>query len=269
MNERIMRYPSDALYGGKLRAHPAVARHAIDDAPLEVIDTAGRGFEEETPPGSDSKMNAGEAALAASRVRRLLALLRPQDIAVISPYDAQVQKIRQLLGDVPEVEIDTVDGFQGREKEAIVVSLVRSNDEGQLGAPPVLRRLPQACAGRGRVALGMGGIVANALADRIGNGLLKLPVCDCDLDWEHALLISPRAARRLCDIQAHTLGSSQSLIAQLQIRDRSVLQHHKQFASDLIRSQGFVWKSRPVRTTVEAQCERSELRSSSKSLQAK
>src|SRR5229473_8121626 len=93
------------------------------------------------------------------------------------------------------------------------------------------------------------------------------------------LLISPRAARRLCDIQAHTLGSSQSLIAQLQIRDRSVLHHHKQFASDLIRSQGFVWKSRPVRhrrppskngaageaddderTTVEAQRERSELR---------
>src|SRR5229473_2350561 len=103
------------------------------------------------------------------------------------------------------------------------------------------------------------------------------------------LLISPRAARRLCDIQAHTLGSSQSLIAQLQIRDRSVLHHHKQFASDLIRSQGFVWKSRPVRhrrppskngaageaddderTTIRSPRERSELRSSSssKSLQA-
>jgi hypothetical protein len=98
------------------------------------------------------------------------------------------------------------------------------------------------------------------------------------LDWEHALLISPRAARRLCDIQAHTLGSSQSLIAQLQIRDRSVLHRDKQLASNLIRSQGFVWKSRPVRhrrppskngaageaddderTTVEAQREHSEL----------
>ncbi len=162
MNERIMRYPSDALYGGKLRAHPAVARHAIDDAPLEVIDTAGRGFEEETPPGSDSKMNAGEAALAASRVRRLLALLRPQDIAVISPYDAQVQKIRQLLADVPEVEIDTVDGFQGREKEAIVVSLVRSNDEGQLGFVADIRRINVALtrARKKLVVIGDGATVA-------------------------------------------------------------------------------------------------------------
>jgi hypothetical protein len=55
------------------------------------------------------------------------------------------------------------------------------------------------------------------------------------------------AARRLRDIQAHTLGSSQSLIAQLEIRDRSVLHRHKRLASDPIRSQGFVWKSRPVR----------------------
>src|SRR5207249_3350407 len=47
MNERIMRYPSDALYQGKLRAHPAVAEHAIDDAPLEFIDTAGRGFDDD------------------------------------------------------------------------------------------------------------------------------------------------------------------------------------------------------------------------------
>jgi superfamily I DNA and/or RNA helicase len=162
MNERIMRYPSDALYGGKLRAHPAVARHAIDDAPLEVIDTAGRGFEEETPPGSDSKMNAGEAALAASRVRRLLALLRPQDIAVISPYDAQVQKIRQLLADVPEVEIDTVDGFQGREKEAVIVSLVRSNDEGQLGFVADIRRINVALtrARKKLVVIGDGATVA-------------------------------------------------------------------------------------------------------------
>jgi ATP-dependent RNA/DNA helicase IGHMBP2 len=141
MNEQIMRYPSDALYGGKLRAHPAVARHAIDDAPLEVIDTAGRGFEEETPQDSDSKANPGEAELAAAEVRKLLGVLAPQDIAVISPYDAQVQKIRQLLADVPDLEIDTVDGFEGREKEAVVVSLVRSNDKGELGFVADIRRI--------------------------------------------------------------------------------------------------------------------------------
>jgi ATP-dependent RNA/DNA helicase IGHMBP2 len=142
MNERIMRYPSDALYQGKLRAHPSVAQHAIDDLPLELIDTAGRGFEEETPPGSESKVNPGEAELAAGEVRRLLAAgVRAQDIALISPYDGQVQKLRQILADQPELEIDTVDGFQGREKEAVVLSLVRSNDSGELGFVADIRRI--------------------------------------------------------------------------------------------------------------------------------
>jgi len=141
MNEQIMRYPSDALYGGKLRAHPAVARHALDDAPLELIDTAGRGFEDEMPQDGDSKLNPGEAELVAAEVRKLLELLPPQDIAVISPYDAQVQKLRELLHDVSDLEIDTVDGFQGREKEAVVVSLVRSNAEGELGFVADIRRI--------------------------------------------------------------------------------------------------------------------------------
>jgi ATP-dependent RNA/DNA helicase IGHMBP2 len=141
MNEQIMRYPSDALYGGKLRAHPAVAGHSIDDKPFELIDTAGRGFEESTPQDSESKLNEGEAELAASQARRLLLLLPPADIAVIAPYDAQVQKIRQLLADVPDLEVDTVDGFQGREKEAVIVSLVRSNETGELGFLADIRRI--------------------------------------------------------------------------------------------------------------------------------
>jgi ATP-dependent RNA/DNA helicase IGHMBP2 len=141
MNEQIMRYPSDALYGGKLRAHPAVAGHSIDERPLELIDTAGRGFEEATPPDSESKLNEGEAELAAAQARRLLLLLPPSDIAVIAPYDAQVQKIRQLLADVPDLEVDTVDGFQGREKEAVIVSLVRSNEQGELGFLSDIRRI--------------------------------------------------------------------------------------------------------------------------------
>ena len=64
-----------ALYGGALRSHPSVANHAIDDAPLEVIDTAGRGFEEETPEASESKANEGEAALAAAEVERILGMV--------------------------------------------------------------------------------------------------------------------------------------------------------------------------------------------------
>ena len=141
MNERIMRYPSDALYGGKLRAHPSVAGHSIDEEPLLLIDTAGRGFEDETPEESDSRRNEGEAGLVAAEVRKLLEKLPSHQIAVISPYDAQVQRIRQLLEDLPDLEVDTVDGFQGREKEAVVVSLVRSNEQGELGFVADIRRI--------------------------------------------------------------------------------------------------------------------------------
>jgi len=88
------------------------------------------------PQDGDSKLNPGEAELVAAEVRKLLELLPPQDIAVISPYDAQVQKLRELLHDVSDLEIDTVDGFQGREKEAVVVSLVRSNAEASWGSWP-------------------------------------------------------------------------------------------------------------------------------------
>ena len=141
MNEQIMRYPSDALYQGRLRAHPSVAHHHIDSTPLVFIDTAGRGFEDETPEASESKMNIGEAELAASEARKLLALLAPEDIAVITPYEAQVQRIRALLAEFPELEVDTVDGFQGREKEAIVLSLVRSNEAGEVGFLCDIRRM--------------------------------------------------------------------------------------------------------------------------------
>lgn len=141
MNEKIMRYPSDALYQGKLRAHPSVAAHSIDGAPLLFIDTAGRGFEEEMPEDSESKLNPGEAELAASQARELLSRVPAQQIAVISPYDAQVQKIRALLAEVPGLEVDTVDGFQGREKDAVLVSLVRSNQAGELGFCSDIRRV--------------------------------------------------------------------------------------------------------------------------------
>jgi len=172
MNEQIMRYPSDALYGSKLRAHPAVAHHAIDGSPLELIDTAGRGFEEETPQESDSKLNEGEAELVAAEVRKLLAMLPPRDIAVISPYDAQVQKLRQLLHEVEELEIDTVDGFQGREKEAVVVSLVRSNPAGELGFVADIRRINVALT-RARKKLIVVGDSATIARHPFHEGLVK------------------------------------------------------------------------------------------------
>jgi hypothetical protein len=165
MNEQIMRFPSDALYGGRLRAHPAVAQHHLDGAPLELVDTAGRGFEEETPPGSDSKRNPGEAELAEAEVARLLGLGVPAaEVAVIAPYDAQVSLLRGRLAlQVAQgLEVDTVDGFQGREKEAVVLSLVRSNAEGDLGFLADIRRMNVALtrARKKLVVIGDGATVA-------------------------------------------------------------------------------------------------------------
>ena len=74
-------------------------------------------------------------------MRLLQAGVAPRDVAVIAPYDAQVQLLRQRLAAHPDVEVDTVDGFQGREKEAIVVSLTRSNEGGELGFLTDIRRM--------------------------------------------------------------------------------------------------------------------------------
>ena len=165
MNEAIMRFPSEALYGGALRAHPAVAHHCLDDAPLEVIDTSGRGFEEATPEGSESRENEGEALLVAAEVERVLALgVAPGEVAVISPYDGQVQRLRALLHARVEqgLEVDTVDGFQGREKEAVVVSLTRANEAGEVGFLGDVRRMNVALtrARKKLVVVGDGATVA-------------------------------------------------------------------------------------------------------------
>jgi ATP-dependent RNA/DNA helicase IGHMBP2 len=144
MNEAIMRFPSEAMYQGLLRAHPSVAGWRLDDEPLLLVDTAGTGFEEGAPEGSDSRHNQGEAELVAREVERVRGLgVAPGEVAVISPYDAQVQLLRQLLATRVEegLEVDTVDGFQGREKEAVVVSLVRSNGAGEVGFLGDVRRM--------------------------------------------------------------------------------------------------------------------------------
>lgn len=142
MNAHIMRFPSDALYGGALVAHKSVRDHALEGfPPVLFVDTAGKGWGEERPNESESVRNPDEAA----RVRREVDALvergvSPSDIAVISPYAAQVQLLRQLISQ-EEVEVDTVDAFQGREKEAVVVSLTRSNDAGELGFVADVRRM--------------------------------------------------------------------------------------------------------------------------------
>lgn len=150
MNEQLMRFPSRELYGGELRAHPAVATRtlapllttALDAPPFLFLDTAGKGFDESREPGTESLRNEGEAELVVARARELLAAgLAPEQLAVITPYSAQASLVRERLQDVAGLEVDTVDAFQGREKEAVLVSLVRCNPEQQVGFLEDLRRI--------------------------------------------------------------------------------------------------------------------------------
>jgi hypothetical protein len=145
MHGDVMAFSNTEFYGGELAADESVDGHRLCDLPgvqglplteqpVEFIDTAGAGYEEELEEDTGSRRNAQEAGLAARKARALLeAGLEPAQLGVITPYRAQVRRLRELLEDVPGVEIDSVDGFQGREKEAIIISLVRSNPEGDIG----------------------------------------------------------------------------------------------------------------------------------------
>ena len=151
MHTAIMDFSSLEFYEAELLADASVAVHrlcdlpgvvsnALTEAPLEFIDTAGAGYEEEIEPDGQSRLNRREADLAARKVRALLeAGVAASQIGVITPYAAQARLLREKLA-IDDLEIDTVDGFQGREKEAIVISLVRSNESGEIGFLSDLRR---------------------------------------------------------------------------------------------------------------------------------
>lgn len=152
MHTDIMRFSSEQFYDGTLHAHESVASHllhdlpAIEPSPLVIepvtfIDTAGAGWNEELEPDGLSKRNPEEGALVLRKVRQLLSAgLSARDIAVIAPYAAQVRWLREEW-DMDDLEIDTVDGFQGREKEAVVISCVRSNSTGEIGFLADTRRM--------------------------------------------------------------------------------------------------------------------------------
>jgi predicted DNA helicase len=152
MHEAIMGYPSAQFYDGALEAHASVRTHLLSDLPgvaanpltttaVHFIDTAGAGYDEQPEPGGESRMNPDEAELLCRKVRELLdAGVAAEAMAVIAPYSAQVRLLRERLS-IPGLEIDSVDGFQGREKEAVLLSLVRSNREGEVGFLADVRRM--------------------------------------------------------------------------------------------------------------------------------
>jgi superfamily I DNA and/or RNA helicase len=152
MHRDIMDFSSREFYSGQLEADASVAGHRLADlpgvradeltaGPVQFIDTAGAGYEEQREPDGESRLNPQEADVVCRKVRALLeAGVSSADVAVIAPYAAQVRLLRERLA-VPGLEIDSVDGFQGREKEAVVISLVRSNTEGEIGFLADTRRM--------------------------------------------------------------------------------------------------------------------------------
>lgn len=146
MHQAIMCWASAAMYLGQLTAHPSVAGHLLRDLPgvaateetgipLLLVDTASCGLFELEEEDEQSKGNPGEVRLVSMHIQALVdAGVQAGDIAVITPYNLQVDLLRQSLGHKhPELEIKSVDGFQGREKEAVVLSFVRSNRKGEVG----------------------------------------------------------------------------------------------------------------------------------------
>ncbi|XP_060062614.1 DNA-binding protein SMUBP-2-like [Ylistrum balloti] len=155
MHQLIMQWSSDQIYHSKLTAHPTVAGHLLSDLeavnaeeeiasmPLLLIDTAGCDLSEMDTPEEISKGNEGEADIVCSHVDRLIMTgVKQQEIAVIAPYNLQVELLRlRICPNYPDVEIKSVDGFQGREKEAVIITLVRSNRRGEVGFLSEYRRI--------------------------------------------------------------------------------------------------------------------------------
>ncbi len=157
MNEQIMNFSNRYFYNEKLVAHVSVATHKLfdSDMPLEFIDTAGCGFSEQTNPETLSTHNREEAELLFSHFEKYLAELEYsgkikslKNIGIISPYSAQVSVLKDIMQNkqfadyvVSRTAVNTVDSFQGQERDVIYISLVRSNSEGNIGFLSDIRRM--------------------------------------------------------------------------------------------------------------------------------
>ncbi len=155
MHEAIMGYSSKVFYEDKLRAHTSVAGHLLfaADAPLTFIDTAGCGFEEKTENKSIS--NPEEAVLLFRHLARLVVELGAHytvaqfpTIAVISPYKEQLYVLKEQLQHIPELQpyahkisVNTIDSFQGQERDIVYISMTRSNADGVIGFLADTRRM--------------------------------------------------------------------------------------------------------------------------------
>jgi predicted DNA helicase len=161
MHEKIMAFSNEQFYDGAMVSSPKVVDHTLDDLssyhpeslrsalrrwlnprpPVQWIDTTPLPGSEETHEGSHSSFNRTEVDVVSALLDTFESSgLRASDLAVIAPYKAHVELLRDRIND-ESIEIDTVDGFQGREKEVVLISFVRSNSSGAIGFLSDERRL--------------------------------------------------------------------------------------------------------------------------------
>jgi ATP-dependent RNA/DNA helicase IGHMBP2 len=154
MNETIAGFSSQEFYEGKLKAHPSVAQHTLlpHDSPMLFIDTAGCGFEEKREGSGLSNPEEAQFLLKhlVHYTGELTAMYRPEifpTIGVIAPYRHQVEALKEAVATHPAllpflhaITVNTIDSFQGQERDAIYISLTRSNADSTIGFLSELRR---------------------------------------------------------------------------------------------------------------------------------
>lgn len=157
MNEDIMRFSSNWFYNGNVDSAPEVKNRSILDLdiPITWIDTSDVEGEEEFVGDSYGRINRNEAKLTVEKLKEYFERVGKQrlidekiDVGIISPYRAQVQYLRRLLSKNSYfkpfrslISVNTVDGFQGQERDIIVISMVRDNEKGEIGFLRDLRRM--------------------------------------------------------------------------------------------------------------------------------
>ncbi len=155
MHESIMGYSSQVFYNSQLHAHHAVARHLVfaDDEPLAFIDTAGCSFDEKLD--GTSTTNPDEATFLVTHLSALIQELESKEtivdfpsIAIVSPYKQQVQILKMLVEEnellmahQDKISVNTIDSFQGQERDIVYISLTRSNADGSIGFLADTRRM--------------------------------------------------------------------------------------------------------------------------------
>lgn len=155
MHETIMGYSSDVFYQSRLKANAAVARHQLfaSDSAIAFIDTAGCGFDEKTEGTAIS--NPEEAAFTFKHLTQYIEQLQIHysngnfpSIAVISPYRQQIQLLQEQLQHnaklqpyLKNIAVNTIDSFQGQERDIVYISMTRSNSDNKIGFLSDVRRM--------------------------------------------------------------------------------------------------------------------------------